>query len=239
MKDTKTLKWDARKRLSGKYGTASGIIGIYLLCRSLTSLLVTQIFADSLLMFIMWQLIAFCTDLFIELVHAGVCKCFLDVAYGSYPTSSDLFFCLRRGVVKRFIVPAAILSSVSFICALPANLIAFYMDGHQVKDYMLVFSVMGIGFLVASVIRIVYSQMYYIGMDLPDKAGTELLKMSSWLMKGNWGKYLYMVLSFLPLLFLCITSLGIGIFWVLPYVETTKGAFYLSLTESKMGTDMQ
>jgi hypothetical protein len=48
-------------------------------------------------------------------------------------------------------------------------------------------------------------------------------------MKGNNLRMLYLHLSFLPLEFLGVCSLGVGFLWILPYLNVTKVLFFLNL----------
>jgi uncharacterized membrane protein len=52
-------------------------------------------------------------------------------------------------------------------------------------------------------------------------------------MKGNKWRYFLLALSFLGWILLGILSLGIGFFWIIPYIETTTAAFYYDIKAQK------
>ena len=60
-----------------------------------------------------------------------------------------------------------------------------------------------------------------------------MLLRSQELMKGNKWRYFLLALSFLGWILLGILSLGIGFFWIIPYIETTTAAFYYDIKAQK------
>ena len=52
-------------------------------------------------------------------------------------------------------------------------------------------------------------------------------------MKGNKWRYFLLALSFLGWILLGILTLGIGFFWITPYIETTIAAFYNDIKAQK------
>ena len=66
--------------------------------------------------------------------------------------------------------------------------------------------------------------------DQPDIKGTEALKESIEMMHGNWGRYLMLKISFLPLMFLSVFTFYIALLWILPYLTMTETMFYRDLT---------
>ena len=49
------------------------------------------------------------------------------------------------------------------------------------------------------------------------------------MMHGNFGKYLMLKLSFVPLMFLSVFTFYIALLWILPYMEMTEVMFYRDL----------
>ena len=45
-------------------------------------------------------------------------------------------------------------------------------------------------------------------------------------MKGNKWRFFVMYLSFIGWFFVGILTIGIGLFWIAPYIYTTMAAFY-------------
>lgn len=233
MKTVKSLKSQARRLLVGKYGISSGIIGVYLVFKSMGSMMVTQFFSSTLIMFVLTQLLVLGMNILLEFFQVGLNKCFLDTAYGMHPSMGDLFIGFKKYCNRRFFGAVCMMSLIPTLCMLPANLMTYLVSSFTKTQYAIFFALLLLGLLVQIYFSIIYSQAFYVGFDMAQKSGMELLTMSKWLMKGAFGKYLGLILSFLPMHFLCIISFGVGYIWVLPYIETTKGTFYLELTKHK------
>lgn len=86
-----------------------------------------------------------------------------------------------------------------------------------------------VGVLVFQVLVIPLEMTYFILADRPDIKGTEALKESIEMMHGNFGKYLMLKLSFVPLMFLSVFTFYIALLWILPYMEMTEVMFYRDL----------
>ncbi len=78
-------------------------------------------------------------------------------------------------------------------------------------------------------VKILYSQVFFIMLDFPDMSAVECLRYSRKLMRGNKGRYLYIMLSFLPWILLGVLTCGIGLLYVYPYRMQTYANFYLDL----------
>ena len=51
------------------------------------------------------------------------------------------------------------------------------------------------------------------------------------MMKGSKGRLFYIDLTFVPLMLLCVLTCGIGLLWLMPYMQATKANFYLDLVK--------
>lgn len=74
---------------------------------------------------------------------------------------------------------------------------------------------------------------YYISYDEPNLSASECCKKSMEKMKGNRGNYFTLTLSFIGWAFLSILTLGIGFFWLLPYINVSNVCFYEEVMEKK------
>ena len=74
-----------------------------------------------------------------------------------------------------------------------------------------------------------YSQSFYILADNPDMSVVECLRKSREMMVGYKFDYLVLQLSFLGWGILCIFTFGIGLLWLMPYMEATLANYYLEL----------
>ena len=67
---------------------------------------------------------------------------------------------------------------------------------------------------------------YYLLIDDVEMNATDALKKSMQMMKGNYGRYIYMQLSFLGLMILGVLTLYVGFIWIMPYMQMTEIEFY-------------
>ena len=71
-----------------------------------------------------------------------------------------------------------------------------------------------------------YSLVPYILVEKPELSANEAIDLSRKMMKGHKNEFFFLVLSFLGWMILSCLTLGIGFFWLLPYMYTTYAAFY-------------
>ncbi len=71
-----------------------------------------------------------------------------------------------------------------------------------------------------------YSQTFFILAENPQMAGSDALKKSKAMMKGNRWKLFCLCWRFFGWFLLGILSLGIGFLWIMPYLQTTLARFY-------------
>ena len=71
-----------------------------------------------------------------------------------------------------------------------------------------------------------YALTPFLLVDCPDLTPLQCIKLSDRMMKGHKFDLFYLFLSFLGWLLLGLLTLGIGYFWLMPYMETSVAAFY-------------
>ena len=71
-----------------------------------------------------------------------------------------------------------------------------------------------------------YSMVFYILADNPDISPTNALKKSKEMMMGYKWKIFFLGLSFLGWALLAILTLGIGLLWLMPYIQVSTINFY-------------
>ncbi|MDD4564300.1 MAG: DUF975 family protein [Eubacteriales bacterium] len=82
-------------------------------------------------------------------------------------------------------------------------------------------------FIIPGIIASIrYSMSFYILADNPDIGIMEAINRSKAMMRGNKWKFFCLNLSFIGWAFLCVFTFGIGLLWLLPYVENALIAFY-------------
>jgi uncharacterized membrane protein len=71
-----------------------------------------------------------------------------------------------------------------------------------------------------------YSMTFYIIADDHSIKAEEALRKSKAMMDGNKLKLFYLCLRFFLLALLCVLTLGIGFFWLIPFIHITMAKFY-------------
>ena len=71
-----------------------------------------------------------------------------------------------------------------------------------------------------------YAMAFYVLADNPDMDVMDVLNKSKEMMEGHKFKLFRMHLRFAGLFFLCIFTLFIGLFWLIPYMRACTAMFY-------------
>jgi uncharacterized membrane protein len=79
------------------------------------------------------------------------------------------------------------------------------------------------------IIALGLSQTFYILAEQPKKDGLEALQESWNLMNGHKGTYLLLLVRYFLLGIACIFTLGIGFFFLAPYIQVTNANFFLAI----------
>jgi uncharacterized membrane protein len=90
-------------------------------------------------------------------------------------------------------------------------------------------------FIVPGIIKsLSYSQSYYLYKDHPDYTPNQLITESRRIMNGYKWNYFLLILSFIGGFILCLLTLGIGLIWLIPYVNTSLAVFYTKIKNSEL-----
>jgi uncharacterized membrane protein len=108
--------------------------------------------------------------------------------------------------------------------------IAFSNYWHKVWTMLWMSILIGLWTLLLVIPGIVkafsYAMTPYILEENPELTSTEAIHRSRMMMRGHKFDLFWLELSFIGWGFLCIFTLGIGFFWLIPYMETSVAAFY-------------
>lgn len=220
----KELKAKARKSLEGNYGHAISLLISMELISLLPTYIILLVFSGSnLFNIVSSEIVNFILTTFLQILQVGVCFFYMKLQCNQPARSIDLFygFTLNRNTV---LTVGLIFTTISYLSNLPA-LIVSYSTSNLFLGYYLLLGGIVINFLVIIPLR----QSYYVLLDFPDFNAKQAMLFSIKLMKGNYIRYVLLILSFLPLILLSFLCCGIGLLWVLPYMDATLTAFYFDL----------
>ncbi len=91
-----------------------------------------------------------------------------------------------------------------------------------------------LGIIGCIYVRMRYAQVFYMLIDHPEYSSGEIMGKSSELMKGHMRTYLYINLSFIPIMLLGILSMGVGLMYIQPYRGVTLTEFYMALVSGEL-----
>lgn len=231
---SKQLKKSARARLSANQGICVGATASYLgIIAAVYVMTALTIGVSSSVTIIIQSLCGLMISVLSGILSAGYQYMFLKLYCGRKIQVSDLFygFQYKSGI---FFVISLILALLSTFIDLPTDYFTnAYMLEMSYMDltYLGIFST--IALCLTTYIKLAYSQAYYLALDYPEESALSLMRMSRHFMKGHKGRLFYIYASFIPLLLLCILSLGIGFLWVLPYMQAVLTEFYLDIATHK------
>ncbi|MDE6744695.1 MAG: DUF975 family protein [Lachnospiraceae bacterium] len=213
------LKASARNSLTGHYSF-------------LISILLTVGIISFLFYILVYPLTPF-VSLIIHLFSFHICRIYLMTFSGEKATIKDLFIGNPdRAKEMQAGYAACILTLIQFLCMLPSNILSLNANSSSVM-FLLYCITLTVGMAVFCYIYLCLFPIYYLVSDCPAETITETIRMAVFISKGHRFRLFYLIASFLPLLLLSLLSFGIGLLWVIPYMQATLTHYYLNLTASK------
>lgn len=233
---------EARRKLTGKWGKAACIILAYLLIFFVLGFI--EGFIEGLWGLSKNNLLISIINFIVEIpLTFGIIFALFKV-YNSEEVKSFDFISLGFGNFKKSILVSLnmllkmivpfILMVVAIVLAIAASTSTLISVSTHSSSGILASS----GTLLVSIILYIvsfiwlivksysYKLSYIIAIDEPDLTAKEAVNKSATLMKGNRGKLFLLELSFIGWAILAIFTLGIGILWLMPYIQFATFAFY-------------
>lgn len=85
-------------------------------------------------------------------------------------------------------------------------------------------------FIIPGIIKAYsYAMTPFILVEHPEISVSEAIQQSRMMMKGHKFDLFYLQLTFIGWAILCLFTLGIGYFWLAPYIQTAYAAFYYDI----------
>ena len=190
MLDNKSIRAEARNRLSGNWGQPIGVFSIYLL---ITIVLQNIPFIGPIaLIFVAGPL------------TLGFTIYFLKFLKNEESNLNQLFEGFKN------------YGSV---------LVTYLLYTIYIILWTLLFIIPGI------IAQMKYSQVWCIMAEDSEISGNDALKKSKEMMDGFKMQYFLLALSFIGWILLAMLTCGIGLLWVVPYIQTSYAKFYEALKE--------
>ena len=237
MTQRRELKRYAKQAMSGKYGTLILAFVVVQALALISSMLSSALFpGEKTLDLVLGYAFTFILTLLINVISAGLNYMYLNIARGKAYSLNDLIYFYKHHP-DRVIVATFFLAVLNLLTMLPYTIYGNMntpAEGASLETqitwmYTSIF-LMLVGMIVYQILSIPLEMTYYILADRPELKGTDALKESIEMMQGNFGRYLMLKISFIPLMFLSVFTFYIALLWVLPYMIMTETMFYRDLT---------
>ncbi|MBP3872452.1 MAG: DUF975 family protein [Lachnospiraceae bacterium] len=240
------LRDDSRDALAGNYMPYFIVLVITGVLTGLLNQLLSFVAAPSgragfVLLIVIDLLLDYVVMILAKMFQAGQYFMSLNIARYNRVSVSDLFLPFRYDTAKAFKL-CAILALVETVCLAPftvcvSNLLyvgAFGIGTGTAVSVLAIFlltfggivSLIGLELLIAFPL----SQALFLYIDHQEYSARECLSRSRSLMSGNVIGYFRLHLSLIGYFALCIVSLGLGLIWVLPYLNVIRANYYMNLT---------
>lgn len=244
--DRKTLKLRARRALLGRYPAAVGILlitGIMTACiMFLTQISMglawcvaaVQAGAKGGFLVIMATLFLgiVIVSLFLWVLIPGMARFYLNLCQGRKAGVLDMLWAVRYHGGKFFGI-SLLIHVLTAVLALPdlTLIAAVFLTGRW--EFPLLF-LLAYNLLLGAAgvyIALNYHLAFLILADEPKWSFMDALRISRRLMKGNKRRFFMLSLSFLGWLCVAHLTFGLGLLWLIPYINCTFCFFYLDVKE--------
>ncbi len=223
----KDLKKQARELLLGRYGFFAGTHLLYFLVSLVVNQLLETIFPNwrtSLL----YVCALFITVLFLYVFQAGLYRLYLDLCRRQTPRYRDMAYGFTHDTEHILLFYFFLFLSLFVFFFL----LSFLWELPVPWPLLLLFTGLLAGLYLYFILG--FALVPYLYTDNPWKGTRELMKESRKLMEGRKLAYFLLNLSFLGLFALSVLSLGLGLLWLVPYMQTCKALFYMEVISDPM-----
>lgn len=226
----------AKQFLSGKWGIAILAMMAAPALNTIGTMAAIKLFpGDSFLAWLLGEAFLFIVSLLSMVISTGYNFMLLNMARGREYRFGNLIYMFKKGS-DGVLSAALIMALIDTVLMIPfyymvnmtapaAETMEAVLEWSQPIMYSaLAATVLGV------VIKLPFAMAFYILADNPQMKGREALKKSASLMKGHMMQYLVLQISFIPMMFLSILFLYVGLLWVMPYIYATNTIFYMDVT---------
>ena len=227
-------KKGARRALEGNY--ANAIFGMLITAGAnlLASGLTDYLFPGStVLSRVLAECFLFIISLILSICSAGYAYLLLNFSREKPAGLGDLFYFFKNQP-DRVIVAGFVLSLIQLVTSIPTIIYSYTAPEAVTMDdmitrmsHLLLFALLAM--ILQLLLTLPFTLTYYLFADDSELSGLDALKQSARMMKGHYGQYLLLQLSFVPLLILSPLLLYIPLLWLIPYMEMASVEFYRDL----------
>lgn len=238
-KSSAELKASAKECMFGHYGTAVGALLIIMCINGpLTGITALLVDLTSVTGTIIYYAISFLLSLLSGLFTSGTTYLYLEIICKRPASATDIFRGFSLCPDKAILIQGFI-TLITYVANIPMIVLNYKIltgSESELLRLMLPYSLsLILSGVVSVILSLLYAQAFYLLHDFPQYSAKELLARSRHLMKGHKGRLFYIYVSFLPLIVVAMLSCGIGLLWLIPYMNATQTEFFLDLIQNKSG----
>lgn len=168
-----------------------------------------------------------------SIFSAGIVKILLDASRGEEVRIGTVFSQFKNRP-DRFLILTLLIALAEIIPYAPG--IALFIIGSRMAEgstlittTMAAIALTVIGFIIAIYLCFKFVVSIHLLVDNENLSPINALKDSYHLTTGNVFRFIYICLSFIPMLLLVALTFGFGALWVQPYMECTIANYYLDI----------
>jgi hypothetical protein len=205
-----------------------GITGLLYASAALFSL------GEGLWPFVIYQIVTLLMQVMVCVFDIGRRKYFVDLGEKDQAPMLTLFAAFR-GNVPTVLGAAFFLMGIRFVFTLPAVILSYMspISPENIKESAVILGLLALGYLFGYLATVPFFPLLYLIGDFKSMPLGKALRMSLWLMKGNFFRYIGFDISLIPLTLLGYLSFGLGFVWITPLIQSSYAHFYLDLLNQK------
>lgn len=177
---------------------------------------------------VLYYLASFIITLIELLLNCGVKRIHLSIARGQQAQVSDMFWVIKNRP-DRILIGGFVITLITWIPLIPSFLFDLMApDTLSTAVYLLISELLSMaGLFVGFLITLPLYFVFWIYAEDPDIDTREAFHRSLALTRGAKWRLVLMELSFIGWLLLGALTFGIGLLWIMPYMEQSFTNFYL------------
>ena len=233
--DRKYWKFYAKMKLSGNWGIAIAAMLAVGAVNLVGNILAVKLFpGDTVLPLVLSEIFVFVVSLIGMIFSTGYSYMQLNICRGREHKLGNLLY-MFHNQPDRVLVAGLVVALLNALAQIPLYYVTYMVDtGSTIEGmlhwYQLLLGAWLIAMVLGVILTVPFALTFYFLADDPEMGGIEALKVSMHAMKGHIWQYLMLELSFVPLFFLSILTLYIGVLWLVPYMQFSETAFYMYVT---------
>ncbi len=184
--------------------------------------------------FLIYQVVSFLMQIMIAVFEIGKKKYFVDLSEKGDAPLLTLFVAFR-GNVPTILGAACLIEMIRYAFTLPSVILSYYnpISLQNPKESAVIIGLIFLGYLLGYLATIPFFPLLYLIGDFRSMPAGKAIRMSFWLMKGNFWRYIGFCISLIPMILLGILSFGIAFLWISPFLQSSFAEFYLDLLKQK------